>query len=131
VPRYGHAVLDRLDARGRDIRQYVTRAEIGAERTQPRHVDLELRQPHRRRYVERSQRLGADDTVHRDAVARLKAPHRALDVGIVHISADGIRIDVAGRGEARAQRRHARMAVAEAEYADRGDLRPAAVIDDR
>jgi hypothetical protein len=34
VARHGDAVLDRLDACSRNIGQHLTRAEIGAERTQ-------------------------------------------------------------------------------------------------
>ncbi len=131
VARHGDAILDRLDARGRDIRQHITRAEIASQRTQARDVDLELCEPRRRRHVERGERLGADDAVDRDAMAGLEAPHRAFDVGIVHIVADRVRIDVAGGGQARAQRRHARMAVAEPQHADRRNLRPAATVDDR
>ena len=124
-------VLDCLDARRRNIRHHITRTEIGAERTQPRDIDLQLRQPHRRRHIERGQRLGADDAIDGNAVPRLKAPHGARDIGVKNVGAGGIRIDIAGRGEAGAERRHARMAVAQPQHADRGYLRPAAACDNR
>ena len=44
--------------------------------------------------------------------------------------AGGVRVDIAGRGKARAQTAHARMAVAEPQRARPRDLRPAAAGDD-
>ena len=64
-------------------------------------------------------------------MAGLEAPHSALRHRNRTLVADRVRIDVAGGGQARAQQRHALMAVAEPQHADRRNLRPAAAVDDR
>ncbi len=131
VARHRDAVFDRLDARGRNVADHIAGRQIRAERTQSRDIDLELREPHRRRHVECGQRLGPNDAVDGQSVARLKAPHRGLDVGIVDVIAHCVRVDIAGSDQTRAQCGHAGMPIAEAEHFDAGHLGPAAARDDR
>ena len=131
VARHRHAVLDRLDPRGRNVADHVAGREVSAERTQSREIDLELGEPHRRRHIERGQSLGANDAVDGQSMARLKAPHRGLNVRIVDIVAHRVRVDIAGGDQTRAQCGDARMAIAETEHFDAGHLGPAAATDNR
>ena len=95
-------------------------------RGQPRDVGAKLREPHLGRHVERLEGLLAHDAVDADAVARLEAAHRRLDVGIENIGGARSDIEVADRRKARPQCGHARMPVADAQPLDRRHRRPAA-----
>src|SRR6185312_5685905 len=122
------AVLHRLDLRGRNIHHHVAVAEIAGQRLEAADIGPELRQAHVAGDVEALEGFGAHDAVDRDAVARLEAAHRGLDVGIEDIAdpGAGAGIEIAGDGEALAQGHDARMAVAEAKPLDRRHRRPAA-----
>ncbi len=131
VPRHGDVVLDRLDERGRNIGDHITRAEIGGQRLEPFDIDLELVAPRLRRHVHGVERRLAHDAVDGEAMARLKAPHRLLDIGIVDVVADRARIEIAGHREPRAQIGHARIAGMPSRNSSHlGHHRPAAARDD-
>src|SRR6266508_390042 len=113
VPRDHGIALHRLDLSGRDVAHDET-TRGAAEGAQPRQIGLELIEPHRRGNVERTQGLLAHDAVDRKPVARLEAPHRRLDIGIIDVAdAAAARFEIADRGEALAQRRDRGMAHAE------------------
>ena len=59
-------------------------------RAQAHQIGLELGEPHGGRHVERLEGLLAQDAVDGEAVARLEAPHRGLDIGIEDVGDAGI-----------------------------------------
>ena len=61
-------------------------AEIAAQGCAAAPIGAQLREPHRRRHVQRLERLLAHDAVDRQAVARLEAAHRRVDIGIVDVA---------------------------------------------
>src|SRR6185295_3629345 len=105
-------------------------ARGGRERAQSHEIDLELVEPRLGRDVERREGDLARDAVARDAVTRLEAAHRRLDIGIVDLALAGARIEVARELQPRAQRNYARMADAEAQPVARRHGGPAAGRDD-
>ena len=100
-----------------------SRADIGPK----------LRQPHVGRHVERLEGLLAHDAVDGDAVARLEAAHRRLDIGIENVAASRTHASRSPTGEQAAARSgdDARMPVADAQPLDRRHRRPAAARRDR
>ena len=130
VPRHRDAALDRLDARGRDVAEHVAGAEIAAHAAQPDQIGAQLREPHRRRHVQRLERLVAHHAVDRQAMTRLEAADRRLDIGIVDVGHARIGVEIAGRDQALAQRDHRGLAAAEPQPVGSRHLRPAALGDD-
>ncbi len=124
------AVLDRLDLRRRDVDHDVAALEVLGGRLQPLDIDLELGEPRVARHVEAVEGLLAHDAVDGDAVARLEAAHRRLDIGIEDVAFAGIGVEIADDDQPPAQRHHAGVAVAEAQPLGRRHQRPAAVRED-
>ena len=104
VARHHGAVLDRLELRGRDVADDETGGLLGVERAQPRQIGFQLAQPLVGRDVERVEGERAGPPVGRKPVARLEAPHRGLDVGIVDVVLDRGRIEIARKLQPLAQR---------------------------
>jgi hypothetical protein len=93
-------------------------------------VGFELRKPDVGRNVQCIEGLLANDAIDSDAVPRLEAAHRSVDVGIEHVLIAAGRAEIAGNGKTAAQRRHARMFVAEPQPIRRRHRRPSALRDD-
>ena len=130
VARHHDAVLDRLELRGRDVAHDEAVRLLGVERAQAREVDLELAEPLLGRNVQRLEGERARPPVGRNPVARLEAPHRGLDIGVVDVVLDRARVEIAGELEPRAQRHDRRIARAEPQPLDRRHRRPAAARHD-
>ena len=75
-------------------------AEVAGEARRRGDVDPELREAHVGRHVQRLEGLLAHHAVDGDAVARLEAAHRRLDVGIEDVAGAGRRVEVADRASA-------------------------------
>ena len=130
MARHHGAVLDRLELCRRDVAHDEAVRSLGVEPAQARQVDLQLIEPLIGRDVERLDGERAHATVRRDAVARLEAAHRRLNIGVVDIVLDGARIEIARKLQALAQRHHCRVASAEPQAIIARHLRPAALRDD-
>ena len=130
VARHRDIVLDRFDARSREIDDYITRTQVGGERLEPRNVDLELIATRLGRDVHRHQRHLAHDAVDGQPVASLEPPHRRLDIGIVDVVADRVGIEIARHRKPLAQIDDAWVPHAEMQFVDLRHQRPAAARDD-
>ena len=126
MPLNGEAILDGFDARRRNVHNNEARPEIGGQGLEPLDIDLELVAPRRRRHVHLSERHLAQNAIDGKPVAGLKAAHRLLDIGIVDVVADRVRIEVAGDLKPRPQIDHAGVPGAEPQFIDLGHFRPAA-----
>ena len=129
VPLDSNVIFDGFDARGRNVHDDVARSEIGRQRLQAIDVDLELIAPRRRRHVHFIKRHFTQNAVDGQPVTGLEPPHRLLDIGIVDVVADRIRVEVAGHLKPRAQIVDAGVPVAEPQFVDLGHDRPAAARD--
>ena len=122
----GHAVLDRLDLRRRNIADDVTVGQMAGQAAQPYQISLELREPNVARDIEPVEALRAHNAVHGDAVAGLEAANRRFDIGVEDIGGAGGGFEIAGDDQPLAQRHHARVAIAEPQTVRRRNFRPAA-----
>ena len=98
--------FDRLDRRGRNVRDHVASSEIPAIGLQPDDIGLELLQARRGGHVEFGERCLVDDARLAEAVAGLEALDRRFDERIEHRSRPRDRIEIARGDEALAQRLH-------------------------
>ena len=133
MPLHHDAVLDHLDRCRRDVDHHVAFGQrLGRQHLEARQVGRELLQAHLRRHVERLIGRIADDAVGLDAVARLEAPDRRIDVGIEDVGIVGCRRlrQVAGNRQALAQHHDGGIGHAELQPLVCGHHRPAAMGND-
>jgi len=132
MAQHCNIVLDRLDARRRNIAHDVTRTEIAGQRLQPLDIDLELIAPRHRRNVHGVKRRLMDDAVDGQTVTRLEAPHRLFEIRIINVILDraGVRIEIARNRQPRTQLDHAFVAGAEPQFQDFRHFGPTAAGDD-
>ena len=114
----------------RNVAEHVTRAEIAAHAAQPHQVGAQLGEPDRRRHVERLERLVSRHAVDRQAVTRLEAADRRLDIEIINVGDARIGIEIAGCDQALAQREDRGLAAAEPQPLGPRYFGPAALGDD-
>ena len=113
-----------------NVAEHVAGAEIAAHAAQPDQVGAQLREPHRRRHVQRLERVVAHHAVDRQTMTRLEAADRRLDIGVVDVGHARIGVEIAGRDQALAQRDDRGLAAAEPQPVRFRHLRPAALGDD-
>ena len=132
VARHRNLVLDRLDARRRNIADHIARTEIAGERLEPLDVYFELVAPGRRRNVHGVEGSFMHHAIDGQAVARLEAAHRLLEIGIINVVLDraGMGIEIARNGEPRAQFGDALVLGAELQFEYFRDFRSAAAGND-
>ena len=102
-------VLDGLDLCGRDVDHHVAVAEEAGHRAQPDQIGLELAEPDLRGDVHRGIAVLAHDAVGRQAVARLEALDRGVDIGVEGWRDAGARRQVARNHQPLAQRLDVRI----------------------
>ena len=114
VARHHGAVLDRLELRRRDVAHDEALRRFGIERAQPRQIGLELARAADRPECSAPSKVSVPGRPSAEsAMARLEAPHRRLDIGIVDVVLDRGRIEIARELQPLAQRQHGRIARAE------------------
>ena len=118
--------------RSRNVADDVTRTEIAGQRFQPLDIHLELAAPCRRRDVHRVEGRLVHDAVDRQAVTRLEAAHRLLEIGIIDVVLDraGMGIEIARDREPLTQFAHARMMGTEPQFQNFRHFRPASTGND-